>query len=113
MNIDWKDALSALRDNVAPASEDENEEKIETSESKVSQKSPLTIITDKKGRNGKIATIIEGFTIPQADVEDLARKLKQKLGVGGSVREGEILIQGNHKEKVTEFLKSLNFKTKK
>ena len=111
--MDWKDALSAARNNFEDSQDEvvvnnSNDNKNQT----VTQKSFLTVVTDKKGRNGKIATIIEGFTIPQNEVEDLARKLKQKLGVGGSVREGEILIQGDHKEKVKNFLLNLHFKIK-
>ena len=112
MNQDWKDALSSLR-NSMPSNEDGNLDetfKEEESDAQV-QKEKLTIVTDKKGRNGKTATIIEGFTIPQNKVEDIAKSLKQKLGVGGSVREGEILIQGEHKEKIKKFLLQNGFKT--
>lgn len=118
MNDDWRNALSALRNNL-PQGEKEEEKDIhmnsEASSKALagsSQKTALTIVTDKKGRNGKIATIIEGFTIPQSKVEEIARKLKQQLGVGGSVREGEILIQGDHKAKVVKFLQNLEFKTR-
>lgn len=112
MNEDWKSALSSLRDSLdEPIGEEDTNDKPSKDE-KPQQKTPLTVVTDKKGRNGKTATIIEGFTIQQTDVEDIARKLKQKLGVGGSVREGEILIQGDHKETIKKFLSSLNFKTK-
>ena len=113
MAEDWKDKLSSLK---SIFGNEDIEEKIEaeTIEHGVEygQKNPLTVVTDKKGRNGKIATIIEGFTIPQKDVEDIARQLKNKLGVGGSCREGEILIQGDHKNNVITFLKSKNFKTR-
>ena len=109
--MDWKDALSAVRGNFDEAPEDDHCS-IEDSPQKPSQKGPLYVVTDKKGRNGKIATIIEGFTIPREEVENLARKLKQKLGVGGSVRDGEILIQGDHKDKIKSFLSDLNFKVK-
>lgn len=111
--MDWKDALSAARNNFEPAN-DENiiQNDSEPIEKSPAQKGPVTVVTDKKGRNGKTATIIEGLTIPQNEVEDLARKLKQKLGVGGSVREGEILVQGDHKESVKKFLTVLNFKVK-
>lgn len=113
MNNDWKDALASLRSNL---NEPVNEEHVtlneENTEKTRLQKNPLTIVTDKKGRNGKIATIVEGFTIPQQEVEDIARKLKQKLGVGGSVRDGEILIQGDYKDKVKQILSLFNFKTK-
>lgn len=116
MKKDWKDALSSLRENMGDNSvesvEEENISSSEDSEDKKIQKTPLLVVTDKKGRNGKIATIIEGFTIEQQEVENIARQLKQKLGVGGSVRDGEILIQGDHKNAVVLFLQSLNFKTK-
>lgn len=113
MKEDWKDALSALRGNLNPAADDETPDTSEenSKENKL-QTTPLTVITDKKGRNGKTATIIEGFSISQGEVEEIARKLKQKLGVGGSVRTGEILIQGDYKVKVKEYLISLNFKVK-
>lgn len=108
--MDWKDALSSIRNSV-PEAEANNETENSESKSEKVQKEPLYILTDKKGRNGKIATLIEGFTIDQNQVEEIARKLKQKLGVGGSVRMGEILIQGDHKEAVRKFLNQLNFKT--
>ena len=107
----WKDALSALRGSLNEP-EDSPKEVQEEEATKPVQKDKLTVVTDRKGRNGKIATIIEGFTIEQKVVEEIARNLKQKLGVGGSVREGEILIQGDHKTSVINFLKDLNFKTK-
>ena len=74
---DWKDALSALRSGFNEPEETTNEST--QTEKELTQKSPLTIVTDKKGRNGKIATIIEGFEIPQEEVEEIARKLKQKF----------------------------------
>lgn len=113
MGNDWKDALSALKNSLGePEVQEENKTPENPSDNQTYQKEPLTIVTDRKGRNGKTATIIEGFTIPQKEVEEIARKLKQKLDVGGSVREGEILIQGDHKANVVNFLKNLNFKTK-
>lgn len=108
--MDWKDSLAALRDSVIPA-EETSPETEDNSTIELSQTSPVKIILDKKGRKGKVATIIEGFTIPREKVEEIARILKQKLGVGGSVREGEILIQGDHKEKAKKILADLKFKT--
>lgn len=111
----WMDALSALRDRLpqGEVAEEADKETGNDDNGKNSvQSSPLIVTTDKKGRHGKVATIIEGFTIGQERVEEIARKIKQQLGVGGSVREGEILIQGDYKEKVKTILKGLNFKTK-
>ena len=111
--MDWKDALSAARNNFQESpKEPELSSEPPRASSTLPQKGVVSVIIDKKGRNGKTATIIEGLSIPQNEVEELARSLKQKLGVGGSVREGEILIQGNHKEKVVNFLQKLNFKVK-
>ena len=112
MDLDWKDALSNLRGNFDEPSEAESESKDEGNQDDHAQKTPVTIVIDKKGRKGKVATIIEGFTISIDQVEEVAKKLKQKLGVGGSVREGEILIQGEHKEKVKKLLQELHFKVK-
>ena len=114
METDWKDILSRMKtereesDNcISDSSMQHNPE-----EDKHKQIAPLTIILDKKGRKGKIATIIEGFTIPQEEVENIARAIKNRIGVGGSTREGEILLQGDQKQKVVEFLKTCNYKFK-
>ena len=109
--MDWKDKLSALRGELEEPSP-ETAPIQETQELKKVQKDVIYVVTDKKGRNGKTATIIEGFTLPDDEVAEIARKLKQKLGVGGSVRSGEILIQGERKKEVTAFLISLGFKVK-
>lgn len=112
MNEDWKDVLKQLQGNQDSAlEENENSSSVgNDSREEDKQRGPLTVVTDRKGRNGKTATIIEGFTLSRERVEDIARKLKQKLGVGGSVRDGEILIQGDHKEAVKKFLQNLEFK---
>lgn len=114
MAKDWKESLSALRGTLEEPKEEEKEVPSELTEDNKfnSQKTSLYIVVDKKGRNGKVATIIEGFTISKEEVEKIARQLKQNLGVGGSVREGEILIQGDHKEAIKKFLCKLNFKIK-
>ena len=112
MDKDWKDTLSALRGELNERDEESYTESVEPETKKDIQETPLTVVTDKKGRNGKVATIIEGFTIPQEEVEKIARSLKQKLGVGGSVRNGEILIQGDRKNEVKKFLSQMSYKVK-
>lgn len=74
------------------------------------EKARLDIILDKKGRKGKAATIVAGFTVSDEEVEAVARKLKQRLGVGGSSRGGEILIQGDKRDEVARALSDMGLK---
>lgn len=112
MNSDWKSALESLRDSLDEPESSHEDPPVSSGQQSPSQSSPLYIVTEKKGRKGKTATIIQGFSIPFEEVEAIARQLKQLLGVGGSVRESEILIQGDCKEKIKKFLISKDFKVK-
>lgn len=77
----------------------------EETESLPRKQQVLRVMLDKKNRKGKGVTLITGYEGATADLEALGKWLKQQCGVGGSVKEGEILLQGDHRERVVELLK--------
>ena len=72
----------------------------------------LDIVLERKGRAGKTATIITGFTVSDDAVADIASQLKRSLGTGGSARGGEILIQGDRRKEVLARLTALGLKAR-
>ncbi len=77
------------------------------------QQQDLRIFLEKKHRGGKTACVIKGFVGKQGDLDELGRLLKTKCGTGGSAKEGEIIIQGDCRDKILQILLEKGYKAKK
>ena len=87
--------------------EEENEETLDAKDQN------LYVSIDRKQRGGKEVTLVEGFIGDSDDLKDLTKMLKGKCGVGGAVKDGDILIQGKHKDKIFDLLIAEGYKVKK
>ena len=98
----WKDRLNVVY-STNPHFQYETEE-TEEPDTLSKEKQPLRVQLDKRNRGGKQVTLITGFVGKSEDVETLGKLLKTKCGVGGSVKDSEIIIQGDFRNKVIEIL---------
>lgn len=79
----------------------------------VSASQQTLYISLERLKGGKVATIVDGFIGSDNDLQTLGKQLKSKCGVGGTVKDGIILLQGEHRDKVIQLLTTLGYKTKK
>ncbi|MCE3297329.1 MAG: translation initiation factor [Crocinitomicaceae bacterium] len=88
----------------------ESEESQET-ETRPKNQQKLYVSIDKKQRAGKEVTLVEGFVGSDDDLKELGKLLKSKCGVGGTAKDGEILVQGNFRDKILEILQKEGYQT--
>jgi len=72
----------------------------------------LRVMLDRKMRGGKTVTLVKGFVGSAADLEALGKKLKQKCGVGGGAKNGEIIVQGDFKQRIVQLLLDEGYRVK-
>lgn len=107
---DWKDRLGVVFSTNADFQYEHDE--AEESETLPPQQQSLHVALDKKQRGGKKVTLISGFVGREDDLKELGKKLKTACGVGGSAKDGEILVQGDFREKVRDLLIKAGYKVK-
>lgn len=107
-NNDWKDRLNVVF-STNPNFQYETEEE-EEQELLPKNQQKLRVKLDRKNRGGKTVTLVTGFVGPEDDLKALGKLLKGKLGVGGSAKDGEIIIQGEFKERVIDILQKEGYK---
>ena len=108
---DWKKRLGVVYSTNPDFSfTEQEEERIETPEPSAQK---LTVTIDRRNRGGKQVTLVTGFVGSDEDLAELGRALKIKCGVGGTAKDGEITIQGDFREKVTEILCTMGYRAKR
>ena len=102
-----------IRDQLKNLFPEHEEQDFEMPEEKFQQNEPLICKFEKKGRNGKPVTLIEGFEGSEEVLKQISKKIKTTLGIGGSEKDGIIVIQGDNRDKIMKILQEMGYKTKR
>lgn len=105
---DWKERLGVVYSTSDEYEYDYNSE--EEADTLPNDRQVLKISLDKKQRKGKQVTLVSGFVGSEADLKDLGKLLKNKCGAGGSAKDGEVIIQGDFRDKIREILRKEGYK---
>ncbi|MFB6340506.1 translation initiation factor [Saccharicrinis sp. FJH62] len=111
MSEDWKKRLGMVYSSNPDYNYEADDENLE--ETPDNNKQDLRVLRDSKKRKGKTVTLVTGFIGHDDDLKELGKLLKTKCGVGGTVKDGEIMIQGDFRDKIYDILKSEGYKVKK
>ncbi|MFC0876001.1 translation initiation factor [Saccharicrinis sp. FJH2] len=111
MSEDWKKRLGMVYSSNPDYNYEADDENLE--ETPENNKQDLRVLRDSKKRKGKTVTLVTGFIGHDDDLKELGKLLKTKCGVGGTVKDGEIIIQGDFRDKIYDILKSEGYKVKK
>lgn len=111
MDNDWKKRLGVVYSTSEDFKYEQEEEETEKTLPPSQQK--LIVSLDKKNRKGKAVTLVEGFAGNSENLKTLGKLLKTRCGVGGSVKEGDILLQGDHRDQVIQILTKEGYKVKR
>ena len=104
---DWKKRLGVVFSTATDYDyQTDAEEEVKTLEAKEQK---LRVRIEKNGRGGKTVTIVSGFIGSETDLKELGKALKSKCGVGGSAKGGEVLVQGDFKQRVIEILRAMGY----
>lgn len=109
---DWKERLNVVYSTNPDYQYETRDEKPEP-DTLAKEQQALRIRLDRKNRGGKVVTLVTGFVGKEEDLKTLGKLLKTKCGVGGAAKEGEILVQGDFRQKVLEILLKEGFKKAK
>ncbi len=110
-NNDWKDRLNVVYSTNPDFNYDTEDDEAQITADK--DKQNLRVSLDKKNRGGKVVTLITGFVGTEDDLKELGKLLKSKCGTGGSAKDGEIIVQGDFKQKIIDLLIKEGYKRTK